>query len=528
MTDTAKKKPTKSAAPSSAEQKVESEEEIAAHNMKLLAQWKTQRAEEVETAKAERVAIAEDRRKKMREQADVERQERLAAAETRRKELREQSDAAKRAKIEAAEQIRRVPAPEDQTARIEKKKQERRQLVEQEQETARIASAEILPSPDSIEIARSRLHQNRTKSRIEALKKFALGVLLPTLLTAIYLFVFATPLYKSEAVFSVHTSTSSSDAGFPGMMGVGGFSDSLRDAFMVREHILSRSMMVQMEEQTGFVSHFKGDGIDPLTSSHASELLGTDDFADYQRRVSIGIDIQEGILRLYVDARTPEDSVRFANALLNNAEQRVNLLSEQMFADQVSLMQGNAKTAEQELQDARRSIIDLQIKHGELSPRDTVIAIHTSIQALEQKIKEAERIRDVQLQSNVKDSPMLARLTTEISVLSAQLHDQRNRLVDEEDVESLNNILAVFEYAGIQRDIAQQRWEFSLESLESSRQDALLQRRYLMVIAPPLLPDYPEKASHFRTILFTFLALATLFVAFSVFSAAVSARTRLQ
>jgi capsular polysaccharide transport system permease protein len=452
-------------------------------------------------------------------QFEHERDERIAIAEAKREKAREQFELERQNRIKTADQ--------DRIERGEQNRLQNLQIAEEKEERARLLAAEAIPDPLAIDEARKKLHHSRQRDLKLSARKFALAVILPTLLTALYLFVVATPLYKSEAVFSIQTSSSTSNSVISGFMGVGGFNSSLKDAFMAREYILSRSMMVWMEQEHGFSSHFRDDEIDFFTRSHAGSLLGTDDFADYVRRVDVGIDVQEGILRLFVWARSPEDSVRFANVLLKKAEARVNELSDQMFDDQVSLMQGSVSKMEGELKRARSYIIDLQIEYGEVAPRESVNAIHSSIQALEQKIKDAERLRDMQLLSNVNDSPAISKLGIEIGILQSQVERQRALLVDNQNDQSLGNILAKFEYAGVQRDIAQQRWEFSLESLEGSRRNALLQRQYLMVVSPALLPEYPEKMGRVRTVLYTFLILSVVFFAYSVFSTAIRARTRL-
>jgi capsular polysaccharide transport system permease protein len=423
---------------------------------------------------------------------------------------------------EIARQQRLKEAEVAKQARIRKAKEEKQRQLD----LANQAAAEALPDPKALDIARQKLIHGRKKSRLAALFRFLFMVVVPTILIGFYLYFIATPLYKTQASFSVHTSKSSGGNGLAGLIGGSGFDSGMSDAFMAREYILSRSMMKEMERKHQFVSRFKSDELDPFTRSHNSELFGIDDYSNYLRHVTVSIDVQEGLLRLYVYARTPQESVEISKSMLAAAEKKVNILSNRMFNDQVSLMTLASNKAENELQETRRKIIDLQIRHGELAPRETVLAIYKSIQSLEEKIKAAERQRDVQLRGNVSNSPAILRLNTEISVMQSQLASQRARLVGQANTKSLNSILAKFEYATIQSEISKKRWEVTLETLQRSRQDALLQRRYLTVIAPPIMPVFPDNESRVSTMLFTFFALTTLFLIWSVFSSAVRVRTR--
>ncbi len=457
-------------------------------------------------------------REEREKQGQKERQMRLDAAHLEREERLKQAEIERQKRIEEADK--------DRIKRSEQAKLEAQQRIAEQQEALRLKAAEKLPDAESLKIAKRKLIRNRKTAQMRSTVTFFFFVIFPTLATAIYLFLIATPLYSSEAVFSIHTAKKADTSGLSGILGSSGFSDSLRDSFLAREFILSPVMMKYMEKTEQMQTHFMSNKLDWLSRSHLNKMFGMDSFFNYKRRVNVSIDIQEGILRLFVLARTPQDSVRFSNSLLKRTEKQMNLLSKQINDDQVNLMFQEMQKAEQSLQSTRQSIIDLQIKFGELNPRETVLAVYKSIQALEDRIKETERVRDVQLGSNVRNSPITTRIGAELKVLTDQLIEQKNRLVGENDEKSLNSILAKFEYASITKDIAQKRWELALKSLENSRQDALLQRRYLTVIVPALETQFPDNASKVRLLVFVLFGLLMLNLVFSVFTTAVRMRTR--
>src|SRR4029079_1565250 len=116
-------------------------------------------------------------------------------------------------------------------------------------------------------------------------------------------------------------------------------------AFKAREYILSRPMMDYMERRYGFLSHFDTYRMDSLTRFRSPLGFNRDPFDYYRKRVRVAVDVQEGILRLYVQARTQQDAVRFGNAILAAAEQRVNQASQKISDDQISALTQDVQNA---------------------------------------------------------------------------------------------------------------------------------------------------------------------------------------
>lgn len=241
--------------------------------------------------------------------------------------------------------------------------------------------------------------------------------------------------------------------------------------------------------------------------------------------MKVSYDTQQGVLRLRVFARSPEAASGFSLSLLELSEQRVNDLSQSILEDQIALTTSEVERAEKNLMIARQNVVDLQIRHGDFNPRETVGAINKYIQSLEEKLKEVERSRNLQLASQIRNSPGLNRLDTEIIVLGAQIEEQRNLLFGNDGNESLNDILSQYEAAVIQRDISQKRWEVSLQSLEKTREQGLLQRRYLTVVTPPLEPKGKSTSPRWRNVMLTLAISLILYFVISIFTTAIRVRS---
>ena len=174
-----------------------------------------------------------------------------------------------------------------------------------------------LPFGESrLEEARRAILERRSHKWRASLKRLALFVAGPILAILLYVSLFAIPLYEGEAVFTVQTSANSAASPSAGIFSVTSANSTIADAFKARAFILSRPMMEHMQKRYGFLDHFAGQNMDPLSRFDGPFGLNQDPFRYYQKRVAVSVDVQEGILRLHVEARTPEDAIRFGNGIL--------------------------------------------------------------------------------------------------------------------------------------------------------------------------------------------------------------------
>lgn len=363
---------------------------------------------------------------------------------------------------------------------------ERRQTVGEVTEPA-----PRLPSDVEVEDARLAILRRRQLRWRQILRRTFLFVLLPILAVLFYWMFVATKLYQGEAVFTVQTSAQAAPSPTAGLFAVGGSSSTIADAFKAREFILSRPMMDYMERRHGLLSHFASSDMDPLTRFRSPLGLNRDAYHYYLERVRVAVDVQEGILRLYVQARTPEDAVRFGNAILTAAEENVRRFSDKITEDQISSLTRDVQNAERQVAETRRSLAAVQARRGELAPEQAVTGIYQLISSLEVQRAEAQRERDSLLSQGLTESPLLPKLDARLQELNAQISEQRRRLVSPSD-RSLQRTLNDFESASARKEIAQARWESTMNTLQQAYLRILEQRRYFVVIVGMSVGAFPK------------------------------------
>lgn len=345
----------------------------------------------------------------------------------------------------------------------------------------RASAGDPLPDQLSLEEARFAIIERRRRRWRSLVQRGMLLVALPLLAVLLYAELVATKLYQGEAIFTVQTSAEGAPAAGAGFFGVGGPNNTIADAFKAREFILSRPMMDHMEKRYGFMTYFESSKMDPLTRLKGAFGLNDDPYRYYRKRVRVAVDVQEGVLRLFVQARTPEDAIRFGNGILAASEEHVKRLSDKISEDQISSLSQDVRNAERQVADARRSLAVVQAQRGDLSPEQTATSVYQLISSLELQRAEAERERDSLLSQGLTDSPLLPRLTARVQELNAQIADQRRRLVNPGGG-SVQRSVSAFEEATSRKDIAQARWESTLTTLQQAYLRILEQRRYFVVV----------------------------------------------
>jgi capsular polysaccharide transport system permease protein len=353
--------------------------------------------------------------------------------------------------------------------------------VERQQPAEPGGSPEMPFGADRLEQARAAILERKAQRWRKTLRRLALFVAAPVLALLLYVGLIATPLYEGEAVFTVQTSASSAAAPNAGLFGVAGNSSTIADAFKARSFILSRPMMEHMQKEHRFLDHFAGSNMDPLTRYDGPIGLNRDPFNYYLKRVKVSVDVQEGILRLYVQARTQEDAVRFGNAILAAAERHVNAASDKIGNDQIEALTRDVQRAEMQVANTRRSLASVQARRGELSPEQAASAIYQLISNLELQLSEARRQRDSLRAEGLVDSPLLPSLDQRVRELQSQIAEQRGRLVNPAGG-ALSATLNEYEGAASKKEIAQARWQSSLNILQQAYLDVLQQRRYFVLV----------------------------------------------
>lgn len=411
----------------------------------------------------------------------------------------------RQASAEIAAKSRKEKADQERALRVEHSKRQRQEEIHQLEQEKKAAALEKLPNVENIAKARQAIVFEHHRRKTLFFKKGGLLLLVSGLLTTLIILL-TTPFYEAQAIVTIKTNNSSSNGIGTSLLPSSVNPSIMQNIFSAREYIYSREMMNHMEKEHGFIGYFKKKDIHFFSRPFSNKMLGSDDYDYYKRRVKTAIDIQEGILRIKVQAKNQHDAKYFADALLLHAEKWVNSLSDKMFDDKIKEANTTLAVKEKNLQLARKRIVNFQISYRDLNPRETVAAIYSNLNDIKAKIKQSEREIAVYHKANVTSSPVVERLRNNLSVLKQQQKSLNKRLVDNGD-QSLNKILSGFESALIERDLAEKEWAIALKSLEEIKSEVFNQRQYFLTIVPPITSPLPVEPQWLKLFLLSLISL---------------------
>ncbi|SUZ32077.1 hypothetical protein ROE7235_01829 [Roseibaca ekhonensis] len=328
-------------------------------------------------------------------------------------------------------------------------------------------------------------------------------VTFPTFLATYYFYMIATPMYATEAEFVIQQADSGpSMAGDIGSMlpsaagmGMGG----QQEAASVQSFLQSRGAMLRLDEEEGFKAHFSQPDLD-IWRRLPADASNDDAFSTYGKHVRISFDPTEGVVRMEVIATTPEDSERFARALLTYAEEHVDMMTQRLRDSQMREARQSLEEAQEALISARQDIVALQEKSSVLSGEVEVQLISQQIVALETELTQTE-LSIQEMRVNARPNPARLRpLERRAQALQDQIDSLRDSMTQgtggDASLASIQSQLIMAEAEVQTREMMRAQ---AMQQVESARMEVSRQVRYLALTVEPIASDeavYPRKLAN--------------------------------
>lgn len=368
----------------------------------------------------------------------------------------------------------------------------------------------------AVEIAKiqRQLVRRRRRRLTLMIVRLAFFVALPTWLVGYYYNSVATEMYETNSEFVIKKSDSSANP-MGGLLAGTGFATS-QDSITVQGFLTSREALNKLNQDLDFTGHFQSEDIDSIQRLPA-DATGEDAYKLYKKRVTVGFDPTEGIIRMSVVAATPEASQTFSEALIKYAEVRVDTMSERILRDQMAGAITAYETSEIAIADAQNRVLDLQQKRGVLSAEAEISAQMTLINSLELE-RETKRLNLAEMKANSRTN------TTRINVLEAEL----TRLVDRiaelrsgmtqstDSTASLARITGELRVAEADLANRQLMLQTSLQQVENARLEANRQVLYLLQGVTPIAPDVATFPRRFENTLMAFVIFSAIYIMVSL------------
>lgn len=359
------------------------------------------------------------------------------------------------------------------------------------------------------EIQRDIARRRRRKLSLLA-ARLAFFVLLPTLAAGYYFYSVATPMYSSKSEFLVLKADSAA-GGVGGLLSGTQFATS-QDSIAVQSYLMSKEAMLRLDREAGFKTHFTQEHLDPIQRLE-SDPTNEQAYDTYSRNVKIGYDPTEGVVRMEVSAADPEAAAEFSRKLISYAQEKVNNLSQQKRADQMSEAEAALSDAERQRRAAQEKLVVLQQQGSVLDPEGVVASLRSQISTFEIQLEE-KRLELAALQDNAR--PNRAKVSgaeADIRRLEAVINSLNNRMVDASAGEnSLANLRIQIQMA--QADLATRdlMLQSALQQVETTRMEANRQVRYLTTAVEPVPSQEPSYPRKFENTVLAFLIFSGIYL----------------
>jgi capsular polysaccharide transport system permease protein len=378
-------------------------------------------------------------------------------------------------------------------------------------------------APTATEMVRS-VRRARTK---KLLAKIAIFVLLPTALGAAYFGFVASDRYESVSLFTINATDSRPTlSGMESLIGLAGAAPAARDTLAVRDFVLSREMLADLDHKENFIALYKDARAD-FWSRLAADASFEQAYEYYKDVVLVTFDSNSGVLTLKVRAYTAEHAQKFARRILERSEAMVNTLAERSRADQIKFAEAEVEKAEKRLSHARQELIKVQQQHGEFNPEATAAAAMTIRTTLEGELAKARAELAALKSYMAPDAPQVIAAAERARSLAGQAAGESQRLVSPKGEKGLNASLVLFEQVAVEKEFATRAYQSALTTLELARTDAARQHRYLATIATPSMADEARYPRRYLGTLTVFLGSLLAFAIGSLLIATIKEHARL-
>ncbi|WP_122050038.1 capsule biosynthesis protein [Asaia bogorensis] len=338
---------------------------------------------------------------------------------------------------------------------------------------------------------------------------FCAFVVLPTVVSAVYFSVFASPQYVSEAQFIVQGQHNQSNLMLAGLLEAGAGGSASEDTYAVQDYVTSRDAAELLLRTENLGAAYQKSAADALArfpnfySGHTFEHF----YAYYRRHVVAELDTTTGVSTLQVRTFSAEDSQRIARALVTAAENLVNRMNDRQRKNTIAASEKELNESIQKLSAVNKKIDLYRDKIAMLNPSLQSQPVLKDIAAL-QTIVTTTRVELAQLQHSTPDSPLIEVYKRRILAINAEISHAETKITGSDA--SFVPKISEYESLVFQRALYEKEVSTADAGVATAKLQADRQLSYLNEITQPNLPDYaayPRVVSNVAVVFATMLGL---------------------
>jgi capsular polysaccharide transport system permease protein len=328
---------------------------------------------------------------------------------------------------------------------------------------------------------------------------FVVFVIVPAFVTFLYLAIFASDEYVSEARFAVRSASETRPSAITDALtmlsSVTGVRSTSQDAFIVADYIRSRTVIEDLGGKPVLQKLYSKSSIDRISRLRADETI--EDMWEYWLgKVTALIDTQSTILTLRVRAYTPQEAKELCESIVQRSEALVNEISLRSRRDALSRAETEVQLSLQRLAEIRQAMLAFRNKSSTIDPVSSAASLGETLTQLTREKILLESNRASLKGSLNENSPVIRFLTSQIESIDKQIALLRGQLTgDNKEANTISGQIASYEDLQLQSQFAEKLFEISKSGFEKARAEQDKQQLYLVNVVHP---TFPEEASYPR------------------------------
>jgi capsular polysaccharide transport system permease protein len=350
---------------------------------------------------------------------------------------------------------------------------------------------------------------------------FFVMVLVPTVIAVLYYGLIASAVYVSESRFLVRSPQHQTPSGVVGqLLQTSGVSHSQDDTYSVRDYILSRDALRELDTKLNLRKAFSGPDVDILDRFPGVGWARSFEnfYLYYGKHVAVEYDPVSSISILTVRAFTAEDAYRINDLLLQISERLVNMLNDQSRHDLIDFADSEVKIASDKAKEASLALLKYRSNQGVFEPSKQAAIQLEGVARIQQELITTET-ELAQVRKLSPENPQIGALNSRAESLRESIASEASKVTSAHG--SFSASAPDYERLSLDVEFADKQLGIALAALESARSEAEQKQLYLERLVQPNKPDKAMQPNRLRSIFATFIISLVAWAVASIVAASV-------
>lgn len=340
------------------------------------------------------------------------------------------------------------------------------------------------------------------KRHLGLIASFLFLAVLPFVATVAYLFTVAEDQYHSVAGFTVR---SQEQAGANELLG--GLADfagasTASDSDILYEFIQSQEMVQSVNNEIDLRAHYSQNWPSDWVFSIWNDATQEDLIWYWNRMVGVSYDSSTGLIEVQVKAFDPQTAQAISREIVSISQSRINELNLQARRDAMRYAQADLEDAVEDLKNARESITEFRTRSQIVDPETDIQTRMGVMTSLQQQLASTLVEYDLLRGTSSDNDPRIKEAQKRIEVIRDRIAIERRNFASSSTEtggvsQDYPSLISDFERLTVDREYAEQAYFAALTALESARDEANRQSRYLATYIKPTLAEASEFPQRF-------------------------------